>query len=296
MGNSTSAGGRAASAANAGIDKGIRELQSQFDQSAGTFQPFIDAGLGGLQGQVQGSTIGGFGERLAEIFSGGALDPLVAERTRAAQGQLAAGGLTRSGTGLETIAGIPQELGLMLEQLLSGRQGQLAQGGFTGVQNVAQLGAQKAQGISGGFTQQGQNTSSGILADAQAKAANTATAIKLASTAAMAFSDPRLKENVEQIAEIGNLGVYQWDWIEGAKGTSIENQPTIGFMADEVEEKYPEFVGEIASWKAIYYTPLLNELRDKYFDPNMPTPEEIDKHIKLTEGASMERALAKVLH
>ena len=254
------AGASAAGAANSRIDLGIDELRKQFGQAQESFQPFIDAGLQGLQGQVQGSTVGGLGDILGQIFSGGALQPLINERTRAAQGQLAAGGLTRSGTGLETIAAIPQDIGLAIEQMLSGRQGSLAQGGFTGVQNVAQLGANQAQGIAGSFGQQGENISSGILADAQAKAAGIGNLVNLAST--FAFSDPRLKTNVEKISDIGDLGVYQWDWIEGAKGTSIEGQPTIGFIADEVEQTYPEFVGELASWKGIFYGPLLDHLKD----------------------------------
>lgn len=276
MGGGSSAGSRAAAAANAGIDKGISELQAQFSQSQEAFQPFIDAGANAFAGVQQGSTAGGLGERLAEIFGGGALNPLIDERTRAAQGQLTAGGLTRSGTALEQISAIPQDIGLAIENLLFGRQSGISDQGFAGVQNVAALGADKARGVSGGFTQQGQNTSSGILADAQARAAQSAQVVKLATTAAMAFSDPRLKVNVEQISSIGDLGVYQWDWIHGAKGTSIASQPTVGFMADEVEEKYPEFVGEIATWKAIYYGPLLDVLRDKFFDPNIPTVAEID--------------------
>lgn len=256
------AGAHAASAANRGIDRGIGELRDQYAATEQTFQPFIDVGATALQGVEQASTVDGLGARLAEIFGGGALDPLIAERTRSAQGQLAAGGLTRSGTALETIAGIPQELGLAIEQMLTGRQQQLSGQGFTGVQNVAQLGANKAQGVAGSLTQQGQNISSGILADAQSKAAGIGSLVNLASS--FAFSDPRLKTNVEKVSDIGDLGVYQWDWIPEAEGTSIMEQPTVGFMADEVEEKYPEFVGVLAGWMGLFYGPLLDKLDAKY--------------------------------
>ncbi len=257
-------GAEAAAAANTKIDLGIDELRNQFAQSQQAFQPFIDVGLQGLQGQAQGSTVQGLGDILGQIFNGGALQPLIDERTRAAQGQLAAGGLTRSGTALETISAIPQDIGLAIEQMLAGRQGQLAQGGFTGVQNVAQLGAGTAQGIAGSRTQQGENLSSGILADAQAKAAGISNAIKIASTAAMAFSDPRLKTNVMKVSEIGNLDVFEWDWIPETKGTAVESQPTLGFMATQIEEKYPEFVGVIDGFKAVMYGPLLDKLQEKY--------------------------------
>ena len=255
-------GARAASAANKKVEEAIAELQSQFSQTQGTFQPFVDVASQGLAGNVQAASVGGLGERLGEIFGSGALDPLIAERTRAAQGQLAAGGLTRSGTAVQEIAGIPQELGFAIEQLLAGRQEGLTNLGFTATQNVGQLGAAKAGGVAANLTQQGQNTSSGILADAQARAAGIGQAVNLAST--FAFSDPRLKTNVEKIAAIGDLDVFQWDWIEGTKGTSIATQPTIGFMADEVERKYPDFVGELLTWKGIFYGPLLDHLKEKF--------------------------------
>lgn len=262
-------GASAAAAANAKIDEAIQEQRRQFGETSQTFQPFIDAGAGALQGQVQGSTAGGLGQILSQLFNGGALQPLVDERTRAAQGQLAAGGLTRSGTALETISAIPQDIGLAIESMLNQRQGILNNQGFTAVQNVGQLGAQKSGNVGASLTQQGQNTSSGILADAQAKNAGISNAINLASSAAMAFSDPRLKTNVVRVSELGDLGVYQWDWIEEAKDTSIYTQPTLGFMADEVADKYPEFAGTVCGWKAILYNPLLDHLEDKFVDKDL---------------------------
>ena len=256
------AGRDAANAANKKVDEAIAELQAQFGETQGTFQPFVDVASQGLAGITQGASLGGLGDRLSEIFGSGALDPLIAERTRATQGQLAAGGLTRSGTAVQEIAGIPQELGLAIEQLLTGRQQDLTNLGFTATQNVGQLGAAKSAGVATGLTQQGQNTSSGILAFAKAKAAGIGSAFNLASS--FAFSDPRLKTNVVQVSTLGDLGVYQWDWIEGAKGTSIESQPTLGFMADEVEKKYPAFSGELLTWKGIFYGPLLEHLKDKF--------------------------------
>jgi hypothetical protein len=262
MGSKKSAGRRAGEAANLKIDEGLDFIKEQFGETKESFQPFIDAGLQGLEGVQQGSTIGGFGDRLDEIFNSGALDGLIDQRTRGAQSQLAAGGLTRSGTGVQEIAGIPQELAFALEQQLTGRQSGLANQGFGAISNIGNLGAGQAGAIGGLLGQQGQNTSSGIITDAQSSAAFGGQILGLGSK--LAFSDPRLKKNVERIADLGNLGVYQWDWIDGAKGTSIEGQPTIGFMADEVGEKYPEYVGEVATWKAINYGPLVELLREKY--------------------------------
>lgn len=77
------------------------------------------------------------------------------------------------------------------------------------------------------------------------------------------FSDPKLKENVEKISSIHNLNVYRWDWIPETKGTIVEKYGTIGFMADEVEEKYPQYVGEYGGFMTIDYSALLNELDEK---------------------------------
>lgn len=61
------------------------------------------------------------------------------------------------------------------------------------------------------------------------------TVMGLASTAA-AFSDPRLKENVQKIAEMEDgLGVYTYDYIWG--------EPSVGVMADEVAELRPWALG-----------------------------------------------------
>jgi len=266
------AAGAAAGAANTAINRGISEIRNQFSNTSESFQPFLDAGLGGLQQQQQASTLGGLGDRLADIFGSGALDPLIAERTRAAQGQLAAGGLTRSGTAVQEIAGIPQELGFAIEQLLAGRQGDLANTGFTATQNLAQIGSANAANIGNLEANKGANTSSGILAGAQASASGLGQLGNIFSSlltsgrggaSSFAFSDPRLKTNVVRVASLGELGVYQWDWIPEAKGTSIANQPTLGFMADEVEEKYPEYLGEFMTWKGIHYGPLLDHIEDE---------------------------------
>ena len=69
-----------------------------------------------------------------------------------------------------------------------------------------------------------------------------------------------LKENIEEIGQINDLKVYQWDWIAPAKDTVVGLCHTVGFMADEVKEKYPQFVKEFGSYDVIEYFELLDHL------------------------------------
>jgi len=100
MGKDDDSGARAAEEANRLSQQGIDELRRQFDVTQGNVDPFIQAGIGQIGALEEGTTAEGFGARLDRIFGSGALDPLIEKRTRAVQGQLAAGGLTRSGTAL----------------------------------------------------------------------------------------------------------------------------------------------------------------------------------------------------
>lgn len=275
MGSKKNAPVKAAEVANQQADRGLDELKRQFAKTEANVQPFFGAGIRNLANTERNSTLGGFADKLKKIFGSGALDPLVEERTRAAQGQLAAGGLTRSGTALETIADIPTELGLAIEQLLSGRQGGLTDLGFNSAQLLGNFGQNSASQINSNLGQQGQNTASGGLGKAQAGAAFTNSALGLggaflgAAGAAggigplLAFSDPRLKVDVMEVARIKDLGVYQWDWHPMTKGLKVAETPTLGFMADEVEEKYPGYVKEVAGFKCVAYGPLINLLEHK---------------------------------
>lgn len=51
------------------------------------------------------------------------------------------------------------------------------------------------------------------------------------------WSDRRLKENIEQLGEVGGYKYYQWDWNDKAKSIGVDG-PTVGVMADEVPEEF----------------------------------------------------------
>lgn len=216
---------------------------------------------------------------------GEAFRALIDERQRGIQGQLAAGGLTRSGSALQEAARIPTDLGFQIEQLLTGRSQSLAGQAQAGAGAVGQFGAGASGGISSLAQASGQAISSGILADQQAAAQGASNIGTLAgagiggffgglpgaqigaglggvASGIFGFSDPALKENIEKISEINGLGIYQWDWISETKDTIIEGCQTIGFMADEVEERFPQHVNEFAGFKMIDYPRLLDELDD----------------------------------
>jgi len=231
------AGSRAATEANKMTQKGIDMLS-----------PFFDAGKEQLGAMAKSSTIEGFGKRLKEIFEGGALNPLIDERQTALQGQLAAGGLTRSGTAMDAAAAVPQDIGLAIEQMLAGRTG--------GLVNQA-LGA--GGSISNMFGSQGKNISSGIVTDAQAQAQGASQVGKL--MAGIFFSDERLKTNAVKIGELGALSYYEWDWIPEAAGTIIEQSPRVGFMAGDIQALYPDLVGQEHGLKVVNYTAVLAQLQ-----------------------------------
>lgn len=232
-------GEQAAGAANKFAELAIEELR-----------PFTEAGVAQLPGLTAGATAGGLDARLAELFNTDIFGSLVGERTRGVQGQLAAGGLTRSGTALDEISRIGPDLALALEGLLTGRSQFLSGQGVSAAGGVADL-----------ITGQGQSAASGILAGGQERAGGASNILKIASTAAgFFFSDRRLKTDAVQVSEIMGLPVYQWDWISETKGTIIEHCPTMGFMADEVQARYPDLVGEHSGWLFVDYVGVLDEL------------------------------------
>jgi hypothetical protein len=76
-----------------------------------------------------------------------------------------------------------------------------------------------------------------------------------------AFSDERLKTNMEPVGRIKDLMLYEWDWKEEVKGL-FGTEMSLGFKAQEVQEKYPDCVQEIEGVLAVLYdklTPKLNE-------------------------------------
>jgi len=150
----TGAGGRAAEAA-------AQESRQAEKRARKTLSPFIEAGQGALGGLTEGSTVGGLDARLGRIFDSQLFGNVLEQRQRGVEGALSAGGLTRSGTAVDELSRLPLDVGLQLEQLLTGRLGGLAGQGLQ-----AGLGLSGIQQSGGQF--RGNALSSGIVTDAAA--------------------------------------------------------------------------------------------------------------------------------
>lgn len=176
-------GGDAAEAQALAFMKGIEELRRQFNITREDLAPFLEAGTGALGDVTAGATIGGFGERLQELFSGGALDPLIEERQRAVESGLSARGLSRSGTAIRELADIPTQLGFDLENLLFGRASGLAGAGQSAAAGLGGFGAQTAQGIAGLQGDIGRARGAGIITDAQTQTEQINQLLQIGATA-----------------------------------------------------------------------------------------------------------------
>lgn len=265
FGGGDDSGKRAANAQVQANQASIDEMKRQFGITQQNIAPFLQAGQGAIPGVESGATVGGMDEMLAQIFNSDIFGSLVDERQRGVQGQLAAGGLTRSGTAMQEAARVPTDIGLMLEEMLNGRQTNLMNTGLNAAVGLGNIGQTNSSGIAGLLSQSGNAVSSGIITDAQARAQGGQNMLNTAATIGsmfMGFSDPRLKINVEPVADIKGLNVYQWDWAPETKGTLVEGCATIGFMADEVQEKYPQHIYEFGGFMVVDYPALLDELEE----------------------------------
>lgn len=255
------AGSSAAAAQTPFFEEGIGFLKDQLAKTQKRLAPFLKAGKSQVPALTEGTTAEGLDARLARIFNSDIFGSLVDERMRATQGQLAAGGLTRSGFGLQEIAKVPTDLGLAIEQMLTGRSQNLASNAQSGILNLGNLGLSTGGMLADLLTRQGESVASGILADEQSKAAAGKNLLSAASTVgSIFFSDPALKTNVAPVGRIHDLGLYRWDWRPEFDGTVVMECGTVGFMADEVAEKYPHHVGSYGGFMCIDYPALLDEL------------------------------------
>lgn len=110
------------------------------------FAPFIAGGEQGLEFLREGSTAEGFNRFLQDITEGSVFQSLRDLQERGARGQLAASGQTGSGLALEELSRISPQLALQLEGELFGRNRNLANIGFQGVERRGQLGTQLTLG------------------------------------------------------------------------------------------------------------------------------------------------------
>lgn len=127
-------------------------------------------------------------------------------------------GLGTAGTVTEFEQGLVNQ-GLSIEQARSAAQAASAQGGA----NLAQAGRKEESG--------------GMFGDLLSAAAQAA-----ATYYATTGSDRKLKTNIQKIGQLpSGLPTYTWDWKEEFKHL-VGNQPTLGVIAQEAMEIFPEAV------------------------------------------------------
>ena len=52
----------------------------------------------------------------------------------------------------------------------------------------------------------------------------------------------RLKENIEHLETVDGIRYYTWDWNSKAVRLGLNNGPTFGVMAQEVQKTHPQAV------------------------------------------------------
>lgn len=253
----------------------IDELKAQFGLVQEDVQPAIELGQRQIPGVERAATVGGLDEILGEIFGTDFFKNLVAERTRGVEGALSAGGFTRSGAAVKELSAIPQDIGLAIEQLITGRKTDLFKTGIGASLDLGGLGIQGASAQAGVASNQAQRSFLASQGDLDRSSDLLAGLISAGGSIISSrgegrvaqgktfFSDRNLKENIEKISKIGSLNLYQWDWKPEIADTFIGKMSTIGFIADEVKKLYPEFVKNLFGFDCILYPKLLHKIEDE---------------------------------
>ena len=127
-----------------------------------------------------------------------------------------------------------------------------------GVQGMARI-PSNANQIAAGTAGIGQTLAQGQLGAAQGQAAAQNMGMNqlmgLATAGAMAFSDIRLKENIEYVGYEDGQNWYKWDWNDEALELGLSGSDS-GVMAHEVYKSKPEAIGTYAGYITVDYSQL----------------------------------------
>jgi hypothetical protein len=183
----------------------------------------------------------------------------------------------RSGDFFKDASEMPLNVAMGIEDQQYGRLGGIAGIGLQGATSLAGHSSATGTNIASMYQQQGQGIAQTQIAKSQQQAADrqgmmnamamiggAALMAPVAGPAAVAASDKNLKVNIKKVGTIGDLNEYQWDWNPSLKDTVIAKYPTIGFIAQEVREKYPKFVESVAGFLCINYEGLIDHLKHKF--------------------------------
>jgi Chaperone of endosialidase len=113
-------------------------------------------------------------------------------------------------------------------------------------QGIAAPGQTLGQGAiaQGQIQQQGQQNANNAISNAVGSGLNL--------YAQYAYSDIRLKKNIEYVGLIGEHNIYAWDWNDEAEELGLSGHSS-GVMAHEVYEYMPEVIAEVNGYIAVNY-------------------------------------------
>ncbi|MGH1427445.1 MAG: tail fiber domain-containing protein [Arenicella sp.] len=262
-----------------------------YNETVERLDPYVQLGAGSLGDVAQGSTIAGLNDRLSQILDSENFNALADSQHRSASTYLASKGLGRSGRAASEIGQIDGNLAMQIENQLFGRasnnvdrgqnaaanlgglgqnfansQGQLLSAGASQISQLTANGAAaSAQGLqaaanygANAITDSANALAAGQQADQQQRNQNIQTGVTATVALLAAFSDERLKENMQPVGKHKDLTVYEWDWKEDAQGIT-GTEMDIGYKAQEVQERYPECIIEHETGLLMIDYPKLNE-------------------------------------
>lgn len=253
----------------------VGELRRQYDETKGILSPYTQAGEGALPGVIEGASLEGFVKNLEQIMDTDIFHNVLGESRRYLESTASASGLGgMSGDFFKSASEMPLDVAMGIEGQQYGRLAGLAGMGSSAATSLAGFSSTTGTNIASAYQSQGQGIAQTQIAKSQQEAADRqgmmnavamiGAAAIMAPVAPVAASDENLKVNIEKVGTIGDLNEYQWDWAPSLKDTIIAKYPTIGFMAQEVVKKYPQFVESVAGFLCINYEGLIDHLKHKF--------------------------------
>lgn len=131
-----------------GAQDASNEMRLGNQQAYGILDPAAQAGMGALNNLYASATPEGYAANIQNLSQGGVFDPLVAQNRRTLQSELAAQGLTRSGSGMSQMSQIPLNTLMGIEGSLSNRLVNTAQLGLPSLSAQAQMAMNTGTGLS----------------------------------------------------------------------------------------------------------------------------------------------------
>jgi len=159
--------------------------------------------------------------------------------------QMAATGGLGGGSRLKAITEFSQNLA---NQNLANRLNELGTLAQTDLSVAGQLGGLRTglgSNIASGLANAGAARAQGQIAGAGLQNQFLGNVMQLAGTAAMAMgSDKRLKTHFDHVGDIDGVRFWTWEWNQTAHDLGLDQAPTFGVIAQEVQGRFPDCVSE----------------------------------------------------